>query len=110
MDRGDPDRARAVPQEGYGSLRSKGLKEERVVLLKAWKTFEQEHGAEEQLKKRRGEGSGPLEEYWDILFADDERDANPTSFKLLQMAHAWKEAQAAESESESEEEDGDGDE
>lgn len=31
---------------------------------------------------------------WDMLFADDEREANPTSFKLLQMAHAWKNAQA----------------
>jgi crooked neck len=29
-----------------------------------------------------------------MLFADDEREANPTSFKLLQMAHAWKNAQA----------------
>ncbi|CAE6413315.1 unnamed protein product [Rhizoctonia solani] len=108
-DKGDPDRARAVFQEGYDSLRAKGFKEERVVLLEAWKTFEQEHGTEEQLKKvegmmpqiikrwRRGEGSGALEEYWDMLFADDEREANPTSFKLLQMAHAWKNAQAAQS-------------
>ena len=30
---------------------------------------------------------------WDFVFADDERDANPTSFKFLQMAHAWKAAQ-----------------
>ena len=27
---------------------------------------------------------------WDYVFADDEREANPTSFKFLQMAHAWK--------------------
>jgi crooked neck len=27
------------------------------------------------------------------VFADDEREANPTSFKFLQMAHAWKTAQ-----------------
>ena len=26
---------------------------------------------------------------WDLVFADDERDANPTSFKFLQMAQAW---------------------
>ena len=31
---------------------------------------------------------------WDIVFADDERESNPTSFKFLQMAHAWKAAQA----------------
>jgi len=28
------------------------------------------------------------------VFADDERESNPTSFKFLQMAHAWKSAQA----------------
>ena len=26
---------------------------------------------------------------WDMVFADDERESNPTSFKFLQMAHAW---------------------
>ncbi len=26
---------------------------------------------------------------YDYIFADDEREANPTSFKFLQMAHAW---------------------
>lgn len=26
-----------------------------------------------------------------MVFADDERKANPTGFKFLQMAHAWKE-------------------
>lgn len=31
---------------------------------------------------------------WELVFADDEREANPTSFKFLQMAHAWKNAQA----------------
>lgn len=31
---------------------------------------------------------------WEMVFADDEREANPTSFKFLQMAHAWKSAQA----------------
>ena len=31
---------------------------------------------------------------WDMVFADDERESNPTSFKFLQMAHAWKASQA----------------
>ena len=31
---------------------------------------------------------------WELVFADDEREANPTSFKFLQMAHAWKNTQA----------------
>jgi crooked neck len=26
---------------------------------------------------------------WEMVFADDERESNPTSFKFLQMAHAW---------------------
>jgi len=26
---------------------------------------------------------------YDYIFADDEREANPTSFKFLQLAHAW---------------------
>jgi crooked neck len=31
---------------------------------------------------------------WEMVFADDERESNPTSFKFLQMAHAWKSKQA----------------
>jgi crooked neck len=27
------------------------------------------------------------------IFADDERESNPTTFKFLQMAHAWKNSQ-----------------
>lgn len=29
---------------------------------------------------------------WDMVFADDEREAHPTTFKFLQMAHAWSQA------------------
>jgi crooked neck len=29
-------------------------------------------------------------EDWVMVFRDDERESNPTSFKFLQMAHAWK--------------------
>ena len=28
-----------------------------------------------------------------FVFPDDEKESNPTSFKFLQIAHAWKEAQ-----------------
>jgi crooked neck len=31
---------------------------------------------------------------WELVFADDEREANPTSFRFLQMAHAWRNSQA----------------
>jgi len=34
---------------------------------------------------------------WELVFADDEREANPRSFKFLQMAHAWKQSQAKKS-------------
>jgi hypothetical protein len=32
------------------------------------------------------DGSGALEEYWDMIFADDEREANPTNFKSVFLA------------------------
>ncbi|EJU01644.1 TPR-like protein [Dacryopinax primogenitus] len=104
----DPERARAVFERGYKALKDKGLKEERVVLLEAWKSFEAGHGTEEQQEKvqnmfpqvtkrwRKVDESGTQEEYWDMVFADDEREAHPASFKFLQMAHAWaKQKQAA---------------
>ena len=28
-----------------------------------------------------------------MVFADDERESNPVSFKILEMAHKWKKAQ-----------------
>ncbi|EPQ31196.1 uncharacterized protein PFL1_01384 [Pseudozyma flocculosa PF-1] len=98
---------RKVFERAYQDLKGKGLKEERVVLLESWKTFEQTHGDAESLeavqakmprvvKKRRelGDGSADMEEYYDLLFPDDEEQGKP-SFKLLQMAHAWRAAQAA---------------
>ena len=58
---------------------------------------------------------------WDILFADDEREANPATFKFIQNALAWRNkdgsgqkggmlAELLAQEEESDEEDGDGDE
>ncbi|KAG6900743.1 hypothetical protein C0995_003342 [Termitomyces sp. Mi166 len=104
---GDPARARTVFEQGYKDLKSKGLKSERVALLSVWKNFEQMHGTEADVAKVDGmmpistkrrhvdPETGETVEDWDIVFADDERDANPTSFKFLQMAHAWKKSQAA---------------
>ena len=78
------------------------------MLLEAWKTFEEQHGTdedrakvEEMLPKTRKrwrkaeDGSGQLEEYWDLVFPDDERDANPASYKFFQAAQEWKAKQAA---------------
>ena len=35
-----------------------------------------------------------IELVWDMVFPDDERESNPTSFQFLQMAHQWKKKQA----------------
>ncbi|GLB42431.1 putative pre-mRNA-splicing factor CLF1 [Lyophyllum shimeji] len=103
---GDATLARAVFERGYKDLKSKGLKSERVALLEVWKTFEETHGTDADVAKVQGmmpivtkrrhvdEETGETVEDWDLVFADDEREANPTSFKFLQMAHAWKTAQA----------------
>ena len=93
--------AREIFQRGYDNLRSQGLKEERVVLLEAWKSFETEYGNDQSVDdvqarmprvvKRRREiagGDGAMEEYYDMVFPDDASEAKP-SMKLLQMAHAW---------------------
>jgi crooked neck len=99
---------------------------QRVVLLEAWKAFEQEHGDEESLAKvqelmpkvmkkwRQAEDGSGLEECrsmlldrrkmwltsislldYDMVFADDEREANPASFKFFQAAQEWKQRAAA---------------
>ena len=80
----------------YNSLKSEGLKEERVVLLEAWKQVEQEsqekggegdvesviHKFPRKIKKRRmvngdeGEVTNDeveWEEYYDYHFPDDEK-------------------------------------
>ncbi|KIY53264.1 protein prenylyltransferase [Fistulina hepatica ATCC 64428] len=104
---GDPELARQVFERGYKDLRSRELKSERVALLEVWKTFEETHGTPADVAKVQGmmpivskrrhvdQETGQTVEDWDLVFADDEREANPTSFKFLQMAHAWKAKQAA---------------
>lgn len=97
-------RTRETFERAYDDLKLRKLKEDRVVLLEAWKSFEQEHGTDEPerlrqveermprvVKKRRevqdGEG---MEEYYDMLFPDDEEAQAKPSFALLQAAHAWR--------------------
>ena len=76
---------------------------QRVALLNAWKSFENEHGSDEdkekvekqmprKVKKRRKLDDDSFEEYMDYVFpADDESAAKMT--KLLKMAQQWKQAQ-----------------
>ncbi|KAF8480000.1 pre-mRNA-splicing factor CLF1 [Russula ochroleuca] len=101
MVEGDLELARQVFQKGYKDLKNKGLKNERVALLQVWKSFEEQRGTADDIAKVDGmmpvqgkrryvdEETGQLVEDYDYIFADDEREANPTSFKFLQMAHAW---------------------
>ncbi|KAK4698325.1 crooked neck, partial [Phenoliferia sp. Uapishka_3] len=116
------EKARKVFQRGYDDLKKKSLKEERVVLLEAWKALEASEGDAESLAKveamlprvvkkmRKVDGEASMmEEYYDMIFADDETVNNPASLKFLELAHAWKQkaamAEAAEEDSESEDED-----
>jgi crooked neck len=103
---GDPVLARQVFERGYRDLKSKELKAERVALLEAWKAYEETNGTEADVAKVQGmmpivgrkqhvdKETGQVVEDWELVFADDEREVNPASFKFLQMAHAWKSAQA----------------
>ena len=122
---GDVDSARAVFERGYKELRRSGEKEDvsgwllyehrmiltaqRALLLEAWKRFEEENGTEEDQQKvqdmmpttrkrwRKAEdGSGQLEEYWDLAFPDDEREANPASYNFFRAAQEWAAQRGAE--------------
>jgi len=99
---GDLELARQVFKRGYDDLRNKGLKSERVAVLEVWRSFEEKHGTPADvakvqemfpivsLKRVYDPETDTHVEDWVMVFKDDEREANPTSFKFLQMAHAWK--------------------
>ena len=100
-------RAREIYRRAYKYFRDPNLeaKEECVMVLEAWKSFEQENGSSDdvaavqekmprQVKRRRpvrdehtGEEVG-MEEYFDYLFPD-EAGAAPLQ-ALLAAAHKWK--------------------
>lgn len=92
---GGLEASRKIFQQGYDSLKSEGLKEERVVLLEAWKAVEEEAKSKGQegdvdtvlrkfprkIKMRRmvtegaqeGDDGIEWEEYYDYHFPDDEK-------------------------------------
>jgi len=105
--------ARQVLQRGYEDIRKRwknepegpvrdNLKEQRSIILDHWKLLETEIGDEVALAKveammpkplrrwRKLDDTGDKEEYWDLVFPDDEKERNPGTMKLLQLAHAWK--------------------
>ncbi|NXK96104.1 CRNL1 protein, partial [Formicarius rufipectus] len=100
-------RCRQVYEEANKAMRSCEEKEERVMLLESWRSFEREFGTDatkeridklmpEKIKKRRklqaedGTDAG-WEEYYDYIFPED--TANQPNLKLLAMAKLWKKQQ-----------------
>jgi len=93
-------RARTIFTRAYDSLKSKSLKEERVALLNAWRSFESTHGSAADLesverqmprkvKKRRKLDDDSFEEYMDYVFPTDDVQAAKLR-GLLARAHEWK--------------------
>jgi crooked neck len=105
------NRAREIFQEAYNRLRAKGMAEERVLLLDAWRVMEKVQGTNESLasveaklprrikrKRIRTDEDGNevgWEEYFDYQFPDDTLGNASGNFKMLEMASKWKEKMAA---------------
>ncbi|KAF2231468.1 TPR-like protein [Viridothelium virens] len=99
-------RARKVFERAHKVYREQELKEDRLSLLNAWKSFENTHGSTEDVekiekqmprkvkKRRKLAGQDEFQEFIDYVFpADDESDAKMS--KLLMMARQWKKEQGA---------------
>lgn len=106
-------RARKVFFRAEEAMKSRGIPEERVLLLEAWKQFEDTFGNSQTKKdvlakmpkkvtRRRkvqtedGMDAG-WEEYIDYVFPTEQVDQ--PHLKLLAMAHMWKQKKATEGES-----------
>ncbi|PIO04622.1 hypothetical protein AB205_0061070 [Aquarana catesbeiana] len=107
-------KCRQIYEEANKTLRNCEEKEERLMLLESWRSFEEEFGPEsaqervaklmpERVKKRRklqsedGSDAG-WEEYYDYIFPEDA--ANQPNLKLLAMAKIWKKQQKNDEEEE----------
>jgi crooked neck len=102
--------SRKVFASAYSALKTAGLKEERVLLLEAWRSMETslppavrdlakpEAMMPRKIKARRmatdesGQELG-WEEYYDYVFPDDEKKV--TGLKILENALKWKAAMGA---------------
>ncbi|KAI9278918.1 hypothetical protein BDA99DRAFT_493443 [Phascolomyces articulosus] len=103
-------RARKIFVDAYDSLKKKELKDERVLLLEAWKDFEENNGDEDTQKvvqdkmpkvvrKRRKAADSTedniiWEEYFDYIFPDDQVQSR--NLKFLAQAQAWRQKQQEE--------------
>jgi crooked neck len=104
------DGARQVFENAYQQLKQLpgGSKEERVLLLDAWRVLEKAKGDAESVvnvegkmprrikRKRMRQDDAGWEEYFDYQFPDDDEGgsaAAASNFKILEMAAKWKEQQ-----------------
>ncbi|XP_069464176.1 crooked neck-like protein 1 [Ambystoma mexicanum] len=107
-------KCRQIYEDANKAMRNCEEKEERLMLLESWLTFEEEYGTgstrervdklmPDKVKKRRklqaedGSDAG-WEEYYDYIFPEDA--ANQPNLKLLAMAKLWKKQQQETEESE----------
>nr|CAD7423039.1 unnamed protein product [Timema monikensis] len=120
-DESNVELARRVYERANLSLRGANEKEERVLLLEAWREFETQHGDESSLnnvikkmprrvkKRQRVQADDGTEEGWeeffDYIFPEDE--ATKPNLKLLEMAKAWKKQQQTNDEEKEGEDDDD---
>jgi len=113
--------ARTIFSSAYDVLKQDELKEERVLLLDAWRVLEKEKGTADKvaeieakmprrIKKKRMR-TDPVsgaelgwEEYYDYAFPDDKKAGG--NLKILEMAAKWKQAQQAAAKRKREEEEG----
>jgi crooked neck len=116
-------KAREALDKAYDLLKEDGLKEERVLLLDAWRGLEQDKGdansvtaIEKRLPRRikrkrmRKDDDGNdlgWEEYFDYQFPDD-NDEGTSNLKILEMAAKWK-RQRLEASNESDDDDDESD-
>lgn len=108
--------SRKVYEQAHKALQHSEEKEERLMLLEAWKAFEEEHGDADsvsavekemprRVKKRRkisredGSDAG-WEEYYDYIFPSDE--AAQPNLRILAIAKQWKKQQELSMPSDSE--------
>jgi crooked neck len=118
------EKARETMEKAYGLLKEEGLKEERVLLLDAWRVLEQQSGDSEHVGKveaklprrikrkrmRKDDQGNDLgwEEYFDYQFPDDD-DQGASTLKILEMAAKWKRQRQDDSDDEEDESDDDSD-
>jgi crooked neck len=114
--------ARSVFEKAYDQLKEQDLKEERVLLLDAWRVLEQQKGddasvasVEQKLPRRikrkrmRKDDDGNdlgWEEYFDYQFPDDQGAAS-SNLKILEMAAKWKKQQEEEDSDDDDDDDDD---